>query len=75
MSIKLGQLKKVVNKSRHFGSTNEYNLVYVTRDSKIVPLLLTDGELENARNRARNNKEDIPKVSLSLLQWIKLLWS
>ena len=75
MSIKLGQLTKVENKSRHFGSSTEYNIVYVEQGTQTIPLCLTNTELEAARTRAKNNTEDLPKFKLSIANWVSSLFS
>ena len=47
MKIKLGQLKKVSNHKRKFGSALSYNAVYVEFDNgNTVVLLLSDDKYE-----------------------------
>jgi|688.fasta_scaffold34970_10 hypothetical protein len=70
MNIKLGQIKKVENTKRHFGSTTEYNVVYVETNGKIIPLCLTNTEFEAGKTRASNNKEDLPSLKVSFFKWL-----
>lgn len=52
MKIKLGQLKKVSNHKRKFGSALSYNAVYVEFDNGITAtLLLSDAEIAEAIER------------------------
>ena len=71
MKIKLGQLKKVSNHKRKFGSALSYNVVYVEIDNgNTVPLLLSDAEISDAILRSSKNLEDVPKLNVSLLRRI-----
>ena len=69
MKIKLGQLKKVSNHKRKFGSALSYNAVYVEFDNgDTKPLLLSDAEIAEAIERAGKNLEDVPKLHVPLLR-------
>ena len=71
MKIKLGQLKKVSNHKRKFGSALSYNAVYVEFDNgNTEALLLSDIEIADAIKRSDNNLEDIPKLHLPILKRI-----
>jgi hypothetical protein len=59
--VKLGRLVSVENKDRKFGSATEYKLLWIEDSDGCNerPILLTDHEIEAARNRAIANTEDI----------------
>lgn len=62
MKTSLGRLTFLPNINRKFGSANQYAHVWVrigySKDT--WDLLLTQEELENARDRAKKNPEDLP---------------
>jgi len=57
---RLGEMVRVENDSRKFGSATEYCAVYVEVDGEVVPLMLTPREYTLARERAAKNPEDMP---------------
>lgn len=51
------------NTQRKFGEANHYHVAYtVNENGQIVPLLLTDAALRDARARAKIQPEDVPKL-------------
>lgn len=61
--MKIGEIIPVQNKNKKFGANLHYHAVHVCIEGKVVPLLLSHGELEIAKDRAERNMEDIPKLS------------
>ncbi len=57
---RLGELVRVENARRRFGSATEYYAAYIEVHGDVVPLMLTTREYVNARNRAADNPEDMP---------------
>jgi len=57
---RLGELVRVENASRKFGSATEYCAVHVEVDGEVEPLMLTPREYTLARERAAKNPEDMP---------------
>ena len=70
MTVKLGQLKRVDNTKRKFGSNLDYFAGYVEIDEKIEEVLLTYSDLHAIRNRAEYNPEDMPKLRKSFWEWL-----
>jgi hypothetical protein len=54
-------MKKVANSARRFGQTNAY---WHHRDSDSVDYLFTDDQRAEARERAGENAEDLPGLSI-----------
>lgn len=62
--MRIADLVKVENKNPHWAAAKTYNSVRIQfPDGKEETLLFTDREIEYAKHRAKNNKEDLPKVS------------
>lgn len=63
--VKLGRRIPVENKDRKFGSSNGYQLVWVEDENgkNEEPLLFTSHEIDKARERAKENPEDIQEQS------------
>jgi signal-transduction protein with cAMP-binding, CBS, and nucleotidyltransferase domain len=57
---RLGELVRVENARRKFGSAKEYCAVYVEAEGRVEPLMLTLQEYALARERATKNPEDMP---------------
>lgn len=70
MSIKTGQLKRVDNTERKFGSSADYFAGYLEIDGKIEPVLLTQSDIHAIINRAEDNPEDMPKRRKTFLEWL-----
>jgi len=62
-SKRMGDLQKVDNKDRKFGSNSEYYYIRVQRENNDeVALLFTEHEIKVALDRAEKNTEDLPEV-------------
>lgn len=59
MSIRTGQLSKVINKAKRHSQNDEYICVWVKDGSEALPLLFTKSELDIGLYRAIKNPEDI----------------
>ena len=72
MTIKTGQLKKVFNQKRKFGSSDSYYVGYVKIEGNVdlSPIIFTADELHNVIDRAIKNPEDMPKRRKSFLEWL-----
>jgi hypothetical protein len=57
--MKKGIIKTIENKNRKFGSINQYQIVNLQKDGLSDTYLFTNNELEDAKERALNNAEDI----------------
>lgn len=66
MKAKLGQLTKVLNKSRKGNENTTYNAMWATDAGKPFPMLLTDRELYTIRERAEDHKEDMPALDIPI---------
>ena len=71
MKSKLGQLINVVNTERKFGSNQDYYVVHVNFCGENKTLLMTEKEVNTAIDRAKENKEDVPKLKRP---WYSFLW-
>jgi hypothetical protein len=60
--MKKGEIVKVENKDRKFGSQKEYHAVHCVQNRLPVALLLTQNQLDDAVKRAKENQEDIPEI-------------
>lgn len=70
MKSKIYERDIVHNSERTFGSAQSYVVAEFVKDNgEREPLLLTDDQLDVARERAKRNKEDIPKPA-----WIVRVW-
>jgi len=65
-AVKLGRRIPVENKDRKFGSANDYQLVWVEDENGKCeePLLFTANDIDKARERAKNNPEDVKEQSV-----------
>lgn len=57
-----GQIVKVENKVRKFGSLDSYYAVNCDRDGKTLTYLFTENELTDAQKRCEKNVEDLEQV-------------
>ena len=61
---RIGDIVPVENTERKFGSADHYNYMRGEFPDKTeLPLLFTDNEIQVAIERAKENEEDLPKVS------------
>ena len=61
---RIGDLQRVFNKNPHWAACEKYNHIRVQLpDGQELSLLLTDKEVQRARERANKNPEDLPTVS------------
>jgi hypothetical protein len=57
----------VINKDRHKAANRSYNMIVIEdADGDLQHLLLSDTDLLRCAERAKQNKEDIPKYTLRL---------
>jgi len=57
----------VINKDRHKAANRSYNMIVIEdADDILTNLLLSDTDLLRCAERAKQNKEDIPKYTLRL---------
>lgn len=58
-----GKTQFVTNKQRKFGAADKYVAAYLQQDDNVLPTayLFTETQLMDAKKRAEENKEDIPK--------------
>jgi hypothetical protein len=57
----------VINKDRHKAANRSYNMIVIEdADGDLQHLLLSDTDLLRCVERAKQNKEDIPKYTLRL---------
>jgi|TARA_R110002012_G_scaffold320581_1_gene544604 hypothetical protein len=61
--MKKGEIVRVENKDRKFGSQKEYHAVHCAQNGLPVALLLTQNQLDDAVKRAMENQEDIPEIT------------
>lgn len=61
--MKKGEIVRVENKDRKFGSQKEYHAVHCVQNGLPVALLLTQNQLDDAVKRAMENQEDIPEIT------------
>lgn len=62
------------NSARRFGSANHYHVGWVIgEDNRLMPILLTDDGIREARDRAIVNREDVPAIHW-LHRFIAWLW-
>lgn len=60
---RIGDIQVVENKDKHFAANSEYFHIRVQKeDGEEISLLFTERELSVAKERARKNPEDLPKV-------------
>ena len=80
--MNLGRLVRVENNGNGRGSSHYNQLTLVNSSGDIEQLLLTDRELQSARERARKNAEDLRVLTLiddlvalkiKLLSWLEHL--
>jgi hypothetical protein len=67
MCLKLGHVIKVENKNRKLSASKEYLQVWVSHDKMLgsdryVSLLATESSFNSFRERAKQNREDIPEL-------------
>jgi len=62
--MNLGRLVRVENNGNGRGSSHYNQLTLVNSSGDIEQLLLTDRELQSARERAKKNAEDLISVSI-----------
>ena len=60
---RLGEMTYVSNLDRHFAAAPNYWLVKAVDEGKAVDLLLTDGQISEAKFRAKRNPSDILHVT------------
>jgi len=74
-TIKLGEIKTVVNDKRKFGSNVNYYATYIKFKGDTCAVLFTLDELKTAISRSQVNLEDLPKLKKSwfqmFLDWFK----
>lgn len=67
--------KVIPNTDRKFGSAKNYvPAVLIRTDGTRQPILLTRHQLNEARYRAEQNEEDIPKLSIWQRFWLWLVY-
>lgn len=64
MKAKLGQIRRVFNKTRRGNASKHYFALWADDSGKPVPLLLTDQELSDMKKRADKNVSDLPVLDL-----------
>lgn len=70
----LGQTKSVTNKNRKFGAADEYIAAYLQNgDYEPIPYLFTQAQLNDAKKRAQENKEDMPDIKNSTMNYLFLI--
>lgn len=70
----IGQTKSVANKNRKFGAADEYIATYLQNDDyEPVPYLFTQAQLNDAKKRAEDNKEDMPSLKNSTMNYLFLI--
>lgn len=57
-----GQIVKVENKVRKFGSLDSYYAVNCDRDGQTLTYLFTENELTDAQKRCEKNVEDLEQI-------------
>jgi len=64
-TVKEGHIIKVYNKNRpkFSNAKRSYYCIWVQKDDKEFPIMLTERELNIAIDRAKKNPEDIPQKS------------
>lgn len=58
-----GKVQVVGNKDKHHRALDKYNYLRVKFQDEVVHFLMTDFELNRAKDRANKNPEDLPEVS------------
>ena len=66
MKAKLGQIREVLNKSRVRNQNKTYQAVWCEDSGRPFPLLMTDNELHDLRERAEKHKEDLPALQIPI---------
>lgn len=61
--IQKGLFVRVSNTSRDFGENLDYYALQAVYQGKQTPMLFTQSQIEAAVKRARENPEDMPRVS------------
>jgi hypothetical protein len=62
VTVRNGNLMRVYNTERKTNANKFYWFMYVQMpDGTEVPVMLTEKQLENIKNRAAKNEEDTPK--------------
>ena len=64
MKAKLGQIRRVFNKTRRGNASKHYFALWTDDSGKPVALLLTEQELSDMKKRADKNVNDLPVLDL-----------
>ena len=62
MKSNIGEIKRVENHNKHNLASLEYVHVFVYDGDDVVSIMLTENELEVAKERSRRNTEDRPDL-------------
>jgi|TARA_R110002051_G_scaffold69161_1_gene124397 hypothetical protein len=66
MRARIGQITRVFNKTRRGNSNKHYLAVWAEDDGKPTALLITEQELNNLRERADKNRNDLPLLEIPI---------
>ena len=66
MKAKIGQLRTVLNNSRVRNQSKTYQAVWVEDSGRPIPMLMTDHELYELKERAEDHKEDMPALQIPI---------
>ena len=66
MKARIGQITRVFNKTRRGNSNRHYLAVWAEDDGKPTALLITEQELNNLRERADKNRNDLPLLEIPI---------
>lgn len=67
--VEKGDMLKVYNTYRKFGSADVYEAGWVKRDGKLVKVMFTSNALNDAEVLANKNKEDMPRLKRGIFNW------
>jgi hypothetical protein len=66
MRSKIGEIVRVLNKTKKTNASQHYNAIWTDDKGRPTPLLITDVELIDLKERANRNKGDLPLLDIPI---------